>query len=579
MRLNNLYIKPKEFRTGIILGALLYSLFGVVDQYMMPLHYKTAWLVRFFIVLPGILALIGFSFSKRIMNYARLLLILLAVVGQLGINYMILISDPSEGAYWGYYAGLIIIILWSGFIFRFTFYETIFIFISTLFFYNMVAIAHQGLLAAGTNSEKFKWFVGNNYFLISAGIIATVGAHQLEKYQKKLEEETKKHKEARNIAEESDRLKSAFLANMSHEIRTPMNSILGFSELLKKPGLTEERKNQFAAIVTSSGEQLLRIIDDVIDISKIESNQLTLKKQNIKLNDVLNEFITSQAQHMTDIIKQHIKIELRLPKGKRVVFLYTDPIRFMQIISNLVSNALKNTDEGYIEIGYDLITESLNEYVRFYVKDTGIGIPEEKFGLIFERFGQINTSRPVKGTGLGLSITKGLVNLLGGDVWVKSDINKGSTFYFTLPYASNQDMAEERKEEKMKTDIPDFSGKTVYIAEDDMISFLFIQEILAETKIDIKHALNGKDLISMLKEKQPEIILLDINMPVMNGYEAVAEIRKINNNIPVIAQTAYALEDEREKCLNAGCTDYISKPLSGSILIEKIGLYINKARK
>jgi len=570
---DKLYIKPKEFRIGILLGVFIYCIFGIADSFMMPIHYRTALLIRFCVVLPGVILFFLLSFNKKILRYGRLLLIILATASMLGINYMIMISDPSEGAFLGYYVGLIIVILWSSFVFQFSFYETIFVFLSTLFVYNFVAVYFQKMLFMGVNAEKLSWFVGNNFFLISAGIIAAVGSYRLQKYRNRLEEETENHKEARGKAEESDNLKSAFLANMSHEIRTPMNSILGFSQLLQRPDLDAEKRSQFAKVITTSGEQLMRIIDDVIDISKIESNHLTLKKEYIKLNDVLAEFIESHDQQKKYGEKQNIRLVLSLPEKDRVDFIYTDPVRFTQILNNLYNNALKNTDEGSIEIGYQLISFTGSKYVRFYITDTGIGIPKEKFGLIFERFGQVSGNRQTSGTGLGLSISRGLVNLLGGMIWVESTVGKGSTFYFTHPYEYKYALPDEDQNAANKNTMPDLSGKLVYVAEDDVASMLYLKEILSETKINIRYAANGKLLLQLMKEKMPDIVLMDINMPEINGYEALKAIRVINKQVPVIAQTAYALSDEREKCLDAGFTDYIPKPLSKDLVIKKLYLY------
>lgn len=378
---------------------------------------------------------------------------------------------------------------------------------------------------------------------------------------------------AKEKAVESDRLKSAFLANMSHEIRTPMNTIVGFSDLLGTPNLVPERRHKFLKLVQSSSEHLLRIIDDIIDISKIESNQLKIKKASCGINDLLREIRESQS--MMKIVKRKSKISLHLniPDDSDNLNIICDPTRFRQIVYNLVSNAYKYTKEGYVEIGYEILTEVSK--IKVFVKDTGFGIQAEMFQTIFERFRQIENQNLQEGTGIGLSITKGLVQLLDGEIWLESVVDEGTTFYFTMPISTGKEQNPIITQLEQNNPKFDLSNCLVYIAEDDISSFLLIEELLEDSNLLLKHVTNGKDLIDLIDKQIPDLVLLDINMPIMNGFEAAREIRKNHPKLPIIAQTAYAMSEERERCLKSGCSDYISKPINAELLTKKITNYLS----
>jgi PAS domain S-box-containing protein len=369
-------------------------------------------------------------------------------------------------------------------------------------------------------------------------------------------------------AEMSDRLKSAFLANMSHEIRTPMNSIIGFSDLLIQKDLSDTKREKFSHMIKNSGEQLMRLINDIIDTSKIESNQLEISKHLFDLNDLINEVISIHSQALITLDKTNLEIRLNLPEGIHDVILYSDPYRLKQIFNNLITNAIKFTDSGYIEIAYKLIEKE--KFIEFYVKDTGRGIPLNQQREVFERFIQVENQTERRGAGLGLTITKGLVGLLGGKIKLESIVGEGSTFYFTLPvekFAANKDKVEAKRETIEKDSL---MGKLIYVAEDDFPSYYFIEELLSGTSASLIHAINGVELIELVDNKPPDLILVDINMPVKDGISAVKEIRKNFKGIPIIAQTAYAMLHEKEKCMQAGCNDYISKPINPQDLLEKI---------
>ncbi len=377
-------------------------------------------------------------------------------------------------------------------------------------------------------------------------------------------------------AEESDRLKSAFLANMSHEIRTPMNSIIGFSDLLTSEILPEEKQQLYCRLIRNSGEQLLRIINDIIDISKIESNQLKIEMKMVHSFNLINEIIIEQTQSKYFLEKPKVELKVRNLEELSGCSLYTDPVRLKQIFTNLINNAIKNTLEGYIELGFDCIREKEYNNILFYVKDTGSGIEKEEQLAIFNRFTQSKKAGISQGTGLGLSIVKGLLNLLGGTIWLESEPGKGSVFYFTLPLTQPSDNSFVPYSKIRPIINFDLKGKTVYIAEDDESSYLFVRELLLPTQITIEHAANGRELLDRMKEKLPDLVLLDINMPVMDGYETIVHIRSLFPKVPVIAQTVYALADEREECLRLGCADYICKPIIKSELFAMLAKYLKR---
>ncbi len=377
-------------------------------------------------------------------------------------------------------------------------------------------------------------------------------------------------RKAKDEAEESDRLKSAFLANMSHEIRTPMNSIIGFSELLKSPNVSFEKRNKYLDIVSSNGKMLLNLIDDIIDISKIEAGQLKIRYVECNINAVLTELFSSFDERRK---KGGYEFDLRLKKGSPDMnfSIRTDPFRFRQIFANLLGNAYKFTEEGFIEFGYSI---KENNILQFYVRDTGIGIPQDKLKIIFERFGQVDDSytKNTRGAGLGLSITQRLVELLGGEISVDSKVGMGSIFYFTLPYEKIFVPVKEIPSQIPEPKI-DWSEKTILIAEDEEDNFMLLEELLSDTKAHILHATTGKEAVEIVKKTQIHLVLMDINMPEMDGYEATRLIKKMNKNIPVVAQTAYAMSGEREKSSQAGCDNYITKPININELLSTISKF------
>lgn len=375
--------------------------------------------------------------------------------------------------------------------------------------------------------------------------------------RRKVEIELKKSKEA---AEEANRVKTAFLANMSHEIRTPMNAIQGFSEVILKGNLSEKSTFDFIEIINNSSKQLLNVINDIIDISMIEAGQLKIIYDTVKLNRLLENIY---CLHSNSAKSKGLRFNVSYGLPNTVDSINTDEHRLAQIINNLISNAIKFTNEGYVEFGYKL----KDAHLEFYVKDSGIGIPIEFHDLIFERFRQVDDklSRDYGGTGLGLSICKSIIEMMGGEIWIESEPNKGSTFFFTLSYEQKYPAIEN---EILESNYIDLKDKTILIAEDDYYNYLLLQKLLESTNANLLRANNGREAIDIFSQNNVDFVLMDIKMPVMNGYEAVKIIRENNTKIPIVAQTAYAMTEERQLAIEAGCDYYITKPIKSGELYD-----------
>ncbi|MGZ2368796.1 ATP-binding protein [Ancylomarina sp. YFZ004] len=374
---------------------------------------------------------------------------------------------------------------------------------------------------------------------------------------------------AKEAAEESNRLKSVFLATMSHELRTPLNAVIGFSSLIKT-SLPLEKIFQYSKIIRMSGKHLLGIIEDIFDISLIEIGDIKIQIEPLSISTLLNEVhdIVKSEQILQN--KEHLDLILNISPEIKETIIYSDQKRIKQNLINLLKNALKFTNEGRVTFGCRLHQDNQQQFILFFVKDTGIGIPQNKQKLIFEIFRQADDShtRLYGGTGLGLTICEKLTHLMGGDIWIESEEGQGANFYFTIPFRA-----------KLETDIRssisepslNFKNKTVLIAEDDETSFSFLEALLSSKGMKCVWVTNGKDAVDYCQaNNQIDLLLMDINMPEMNGYIATEKIKKIRPEIPIIAQTAYAIEGDKEKTLAAGCDYYISKPINKDDLFDKI---------
>ncbi|WP_228520919.1 CHASE domain-containing protein [Flavobacterium sp. HJJ] len=394
--------------------------------------------------------------------------------------------------------------------------------------------------------------------------------------KEKLKEAISELQKAKIKAEESDQLKSAFLANMSHEIRTPMNGIMGFAELLKEADLSSEEQKNYLEIIEKSGTRLLNIINDIVDISKIEAGQMNAVFSATNIDELL-QYIHTFFKPETQ--EKGVLLLLKTPLDGDETIIRTDREKLYAILINLVKNAIKFTIKGIIEFGY---TEK-DDHIEFFVKDTGIGIPKDRHNAIFERFIQadFNDKMARQGAGLGLSIAKAYVELLGGKIWVESEPEKGSIFYFTIP-------SMVKLEENYCTEINmpacqfdcEIAKLKILIAEDDKISRLLILKVLNPFGKEIITAKTGVEAVKICRNNPDiDLILMDMQMPQMNGYEATKEIRKFNKKVIIVAQTAFALEGDKEKTIKAGCDGYISKPIKKEELSRLLQSHFGKQRE
>ncbi len=468
-----------------------------------------------------------------------------------------------------------------------------------------VRITHNKNIFKTRNFEETKWIM-ETYLVIDNKVTGKIEVCYLEKKPDIfggpfLEEEIHllqrivnslvkfiKQQEAKNElikakekAEESDKLKSSFLSNMSHEIRTPLNAIVGFGDMLGNDDIADEDKRRFVPIIRENINQLLHLIDDILDLSKMESDQLKIFKKECRVDKVLGYMVDVFNNQKIGLKKNDIDIRLKTENQIEGLSIFSDPVRLQQVLNNLIDNALKYTESGYIEIGCSIETgkeKIKNRLVQFWVKDTGIGISEEGQKMIFDRFTKIEDDKTklYRGAGLGLAISKKLVNMMGGEMWVESIPGKGSTFYFTIP-TGEVDMAKTKTgpAKKVQDTVGSYnwSGKSILVAEDDESNFKLIKIILQRTKANITHVTNGEDAVEVCKSNSIDLVLMDIKMPKMDGISATKIIKKIKKELPVIAVTAYAREEEQEECRLAGCDDIVVKPLNVEKLFTTLSKY------
>lgn len=403
-------------------------------------------------------------------------------------------------------------------------------------------------------------------------------------------------KDALVNATESDRLKSAFLATMSHELRTPLSAILGFSDIINKE-MSIDNIVKYIKNINTCGNQLQQIIDELFDITLIESGEIKINNENVQVQTVIddvNEIIKIEQQNTN---KNHIDLILTCPSERKDLIINTDPSKLKQILINLLKNALRFTNTGFIDYGYTIATDNGQPILKFHVKDTGIGIKEDQQKIIFDIFRQVDDSstKIYGGTGIGLSIAKKLVEYLGGRIWVESNESKlyngpptnqkvkdgGSTFYFTIPFEEHKivDKTDETDRDTESEKYVNGNKHIILIVEDNEQWFEFLEYLLTKPDIHIMRAKNGEDSIKLCRENiNIDLILMDINLPIMNGYEATIEIKKFRPDLPVIAQTAYAIKGDREKSFEAGCDDYISKPFKEEALMKMINYHLKKKK-
>jgi len=376
---------------------------------------------------------------------------------------------------------------------------------------------------------------------------------------------------AKEKAEESDRLKTAFLTNMSHEIRTPMNGILGFTELLKEPNLKSDDIQDYIQIIHISGIRMLNTINNIVDVSKIESGLIQINISETNINEKM-EFTYKFFKPEVEFKELQFFLKNGLTTKESII--KTDNEKVYGILTNLVKNAIKFTYKGSIKFGYN----KKGEFLEFFVKDTGAGIPENQKKLIFERFrqGSESNNRGYEGSGLGLSIAKSYVEMLGGEIWVESQEGKGTTFYFTIPYNA---VSEEKTEitDVVSSDLKEIQlhNLKILIVEDDEISYSLLKKMLQKISKEVLHAMTGIEAIEACRNNPDiDLVMMDIRMPVMDGNEATSMIRHFNKDVIIIAQTAYAFSGDKEMAIEAGSNDYISKPINSTSLFELIRKHI-----
>jgi signal transduction histidine kinase/CheY-like chemotaxis protein len=576
-----------QFRVSFLLVIFLYAIFGYLDILVAGEYMPLFHLIRYGIVIPLLSFVFLFSFSRHFIKIWQELLFVCFIVSGAGITIMTL-KFPENYAY---YAGLMLIFSAGYFFIRLRFFQATLAGWLTLILFNAGSILFSEM--------NHMMLIANNFFFISANLIGMFAAYNIEFYarrdfflnkqldrrnaeieeanknlESKVAERTTELVQAKEDAEKSDRLKSAFLANMSHEIRTPMNGILGFAELLKEPKLTGDEQQEFISIIEKSGVRMLNIINDLIDIAKVEAGEMKVSISRTNINeqvdyiyDLFSAEVESKGMHLSSIKSFENK----------EAFIATDTEKIYAILTNLVKNAIKYSSEGSIQFGYILNPDREPAELEFFVKDTGPGIPKNRQEDIFNRFvqGDIDDRQALQGAGLGLSITKAYVEILGGEIRVESEEGKGSQFYFTIPYIKESGLERTDNEAfHENTEENQVQKLIVLIAEDDKASERLLTKTIEKICQKIILVRTGVEAIKAI-HNNPDInlVLMDIKMPGMDGYEATRQIRRFNKDVIIIAQTAYGLSGDREKAIEAGCNDYISKPVTRILLLELIKSY------
>lgn len=376
----------------------------------------------------------------------------------------------------------------------------------------------------------------------------------------------------KNKAEESDRLKTAFLHNISHEIRTPLNGIVGFSNLLTQPGIAQGDTSEYVSYINSCSDQLLAIINDIVSVATLEAGQEKLLESSVDLNKMMNRVL---SQFLTKANEKGLEIEFKTGLPDEKCLIVADETKLIQVLSNLVGNSVKFTTAGNVEFGY----VDKSEFIEFYVKDSGIGIPENMHEAIFDRFRQVNNTLSLNtgGTGLGLSISKSYIELMGGRIWLKSIPGRQTVFFFTIPKKSSTGDYSAPMDSPVIQKRTYLQDRVILVAEDEEINFKLIKGMLGSFGVKLIHVFNGADAVELCKTNETiDLVLMDLKMNVMDGFTAAGHIRNIRPELPIIAQSALALVGDRHRAIDAGCTDYISKPLRKVNLIALLEKYLKR---
>lgn len=592
-----------SFRISFVVVIFLYAAFGLLDYTTSSKFYLDFFIVRYYVVIPFLVLVLMLSFHKIFVTIWQILLSICFFLSGMGIIYMLL-KNPDNIFYYG---GMFLIFMAGYFFIKLRFIYALVPALLLIVFYNIGAAVFQI-----TFDTHFRHLISTNAFYISANIISMLALYNIEylkrrdffqgllllksrenlslvnlnletqvkertkllaERNKSLTMEIKNRKvveneliDAKDKAVESEKLKTAFLQNITREVRTTMNGILGFGELLENTKLSENKHQKYVDVIMFSGKRMINILNDLMDISVQETTQSNSKISTIKLNKELNNLYS------------FFKIESE-QKGLQLLFdnsssekdleIKTDKDKLLTVLSNLLKNSIKYSSEGRINFGYKFN----DNYLEFYVKDQGIGIPKKQQSEIFNRYYQaaIKNIDVFDGTGLPLAVSKTFVEIMGGKIWVESMEYKGSEFYFTLPYLEpSNEVVNNENVISLKNEFLSKKMK-ILIAEDEAVADSFLTIVLKDISSELLHANNGKEALKICKQnKDIDLVLMDIKMPEMNGFDATREIRKFNDKVVIIAQTAYALSGDREKAINSGCNDYISKPLHLDKLMEMI---------
>lgn len=593
----------KAFRLSFILVTLLYAFFGYLDFPTSPEQYLIFYKIRFFVVIPLLTAVYITSFTNIFKKIWQFLLNICFLISGTGIIAMLILNPTNIY----YYAGMFLIYMAGFFFIKLRFKSAVITAILLCVIYNI-----GFLLFSKFDGNIYMHLIATNSFYISAILISIFALYNIELLERQnyintislteksqeifkinnsletqvidrtkelvnrnnkltieIEQRKKVEKElitAKEKAEESDKLKTAFLHNVSHEIRTPMNGIIGFIHLMLQTNRNQDKHEEYLKIIEKSGERMITTLNNLLDISRIETGHIKVFNNTMYVDTELRnlyDFFASEAKTRNlDFIYDNIDHD----QNTSVI---TDSEKIYAILSNLVKNALKYTREGSIHIGYNIIDNN----IEFYVKDTGIGIPQSRQKAVFDRFVQadIEDLNVYEGTGLGLSIANEYAKMLGATIRLVSEVDKGSTFYLSIPFHKNE--LPEPKTLNLKSDLhnTDIKKLKILIADDELVSMEYLTIELQDIASEFLYAEDGQKAVDIAKETPDiDLILMDIKMPLLNGFKATKIIKGFAPNIKIIAQTAYALSGDKEKSIMSGCDGYISKPINIKVLFDII---------
>ena len=426
----------------------------------------------------------------------------------------------------------------------------------------------MGYIGFDTYSRPTQWDEQSvNIFSLTGQILVNALS------RKRTEEKLKK---ALMSAEASDKLKSAFLAGISHEVRTPMNHIMGFIDVINEGDPDPDERREYLQIMKNSGTHLLRLIDDVIELAMIDSGQVHLRENICELGRFMQSLRAEFENIRTSMGKVTVELKLETPDQYQDLVVQTDEFKVRQILWNLLSNAIKFTPVGTVTFGFNITNDK--KRIEFFVKDTGIGIDAEFHKVIFERFHRLDSgiSRQYGGVGLGLPISQGLASLFGERIKIDSVPGQGTTFFFRIPLKLYKPAGPGCVSVNEIRKVYNWKGKTILMVEDDPVNMRFLTVLLTRTEADLLYASDGREAVEMIEGNEVDLVLMDMQLPVMNGYEATRRIREIKPALPVIAQTANVLAEDRDECLEAGCNDYIPKPIDKNVLYRKVNCLLFK---